>query len=31
MWACGLDEVGSGQEQVAGTCNCGNERSSSIK
>ena len=27
----GLDSSGSGQVQVAGTCECGNEPSSSIK
>jgi len=27
----GLDEAGSGKGQVAGTCNCGNEPSDSIK
>jgi hypothetical protein len=28
---CGLDGVGSGYGQVAGTCDCGNELSGSIK
>ena len=28
---CGLDRAGSGQGQVAGTCECGNESSGSIK
>jgi hypothetical protein len=27
----GLDQAGSGQEQVAGTCDCGKELSGSIK
>jgi hypothetical protein len=27
----GMDSVGSGQGQVAGTCECGNEHSGSIK
>jgi len=27
----GLDRAGSGQGQVAGTCECGNESSGSIK
>jgi hypothetical protein len=27
----GLDLAGSGKEQVAGTCECGNEHSGSIK
>jgi hypothetical protein len=27
----GLDRAGSGQRQVAGTCECGNEPSGSIK
>jgi hypothetical protein len=27
----GLDWAGSGEGQVAGTCDCGNEHSSSIK
>ena len=31
MWGYGLDRAGSGQGQVAGTCDCGNERSGSIK
>ena len=31
MWGPGLDQAGSGQEQVAGTCECGNEPSGSIK
>jgi len=28
---CGLDRTGSGQGQVAGTCESGNEHSGSIK
>jgi hypothetical protein len=28
---CGLDGAGSGQGQVAGTCECGNDPSGSIK
>jgi hypothetical protein len=31
MWRHGLDGSGSGEGQVAGTCECGNEPSSSIK
>ena len=31
MWGYGLDGAGSGQGQVAGTCECGNEPSGSIK
>jgi hypothetical protein len=31
MWGYGLDRAGSGQGQVAGTCECGNEPSGSIK
>jgi len=33
MWGGehGLDRSGSGQGQVAGTCECSNERSGSIK
>jgi hypothetical protein len=31
MWGYGLDRSGSGQGQVAGTCDCGNEISGSIK
>ena len=31
MWWHGLDRSGSGQGQVAGTCECGNEPSVSIK
>ena len=27
MWGCGLDQAGTGQGQVAGTCECGNEPS----
>jgi len=27
MWVYGLDRAGSGYEQVAGTCECGNESS----
>jgi hypothetical protein len=30
MWRHGLDSSGSGLEQVAGTCECCNELSSSI-
>ena len=30
MWVCGLDWAGPGQGQVADTCECGNEPSSSI-
>jgi len=30
-WWYGLDRAGSGQGQVAGTCECGNEPSGSIK
>jgi hypothetical protein len=30
MCGYGLDLAGSGQGQVAGTCNCSNERSGSI-
>jgi len=30
MWAYGLDQAGLGQGQVAGTCNCIDEPSSSI-
>jgi hypothetical protein len=30
-WGHGLDLSGSGQGQVAGSCECGNERSGSIK
>ena len=29
MWGYGLDRSGSGQGQVAGTCECGNEPSGS--
>ena len=25
MWGLGMDRGGSGQEQIAGTCECGNE------
>ena len=28
---CGLDQAGSGQGQVVGSCDCGNEPSGSIK
>ena len=31
MWGYGLDRPGSGQGQVAGTCECGNETSGSVK
>ena len=31
MWGHGLDRSGSGQGQVMGTCECGNEPSGSIK
>ena len=31
MWGYGLDRAGSGQVQVEGTCECGNEPSGSIK
>jgi hypothetical protein len=31
MWGYGLDWTGSGQRQVAGNCECGNEPSGSIK
>ena len=31
MWGYGLDRAGSGQGQVAGICECGNEPSGSIK
>jgi len=31
MWGHGLDGSGSGYGQVAGTCECGNEPSGSIK
>ena len=31
MWGYGLDQTLSGQEQVAGTCECGNEHSGSMK
>ena len=31
MWWYGLDRAGSGQGQVAGTCECGNEPSGSLK
>ena len=31
MWGYGLDQAGSGQGQVAGTYDCGNETPSSIK
>ena len=31
MWVYGLDGVGSGQGQVVGTCECGNELSVTIK
>ena len=31
MWGYGLDRAGSGYGQVAGTCECGDEPSGSIK
>jgi len=31
MWGYGMDRVGSRYGQVAGTCECGNEPSGSIK
>jgi hypothetical protein len=31
MWGYGLDRSGSGYGQVAGTCECGNEPSDSVK
>jgi len=31
MWRYGLDRSGSEQGQMAGTCECGNELSDSIK
>jgi len=31
MWGYGLDREGSGWEQAAGTCECSNEPSGSIK
>ena len=31
MWEYGLDRTGSGYEEVAETCECGNEPSGSIK
>jgi hypothetical protein len=31
MWRYGLDQAGSGQGQVAGTCECGNEPSGTLK
>ena len=31
MSVCGLDRAGTGQEQVAGTCECGNEPLGSLK
>jgi hypothetical protein len=31
VWGCGLDSFGSGQGQVAGSCEHGNEPSGSIK
>jgi hypothetical protein len=30
-WEHGLDKAGSGQRQVAGSCECGDEPSDSIK
>jgi hypothetical protein len=31
VWGCGLDSFGSGQGQVTGSCEHGNEPSGSIK
>ena len=31
MWVYGLGRFGSGQGKMAGTCECGNEHSGSIK
>jgi len=31
MWGYGLDRAGSGQGQIAGTYECGNEPSGSVK
>ena len=31
MWGCGLDLAGSGEGQVAGSCECDNKPSDSIK
>ena len=31
MWGYGLDRAGTGQGQVAGTCECGNECSVAVK
>ena len=31
MWEYGLNRAGSGKGQMAGTCDCGNEPSASIK
>jgi len=31
MWGYGLDRASSGKGQVAGTCECGNDPSESIK
>ena len=31
MWGYGVDQAGSGQGQVADTCDCGNEPSGSMK
>ena len=31
MWGYGLDRAASGEEKLAGTCECGNEPSGSIK
>ena len=31
MWRHGLDRAGSGLGQVAGSCECGNEPSGSVK
>ena len=31
MWVCGLDWAGPGQVQMADACECGDERSGSIK
>jgi len=31
MWGYGLNQAGSGEGQVDGTCECGNEPSGSMK
>ena len=31
MWVCGLEWAGTGYGHVAGSCECGNEHSGSIK